>query len=274
MKENTFKGILGFQEAIKVYLQSDTKMWFRGQEHVFEGIRPGIYRNNATVSPNFTEEVIVNEFIIQSPPVLQKIPRDGWEWICLMQHHKLPTRLVDWSESYLQALFFALINWDTNDLKQTPVVYILDANSLNKYTIDESSPLFFWGAKYINWLPNTIRFISGELDFSKPKIEPLSLKAYGPIAGYVQYTNGRIAHQRGCFTLHGEYSDSLETYETSSGIEFISKLTLDLTGQEDSNSRKKIKETLLDELDHMGFNEFTAYRDIDHLSLYIKRTMF
>lgn len=35
-------------------------------------------------------------------------PQDDFEWLCLMQHYGIPTRLLDWSTNAFTALFFAL----------------------------------------------------------------------------------------------------------------------------------------------------------------------
>ena len=39
---------------------------------------------------------------------LDLVPKDEWEWIFLMQHYRVPTRLLDWTESPLIGLYFAV----------------------------------------------------------------------------------------------------------------------------------------------------------------------
>jgi hypothetical protein len=62
--------------------------------------------------------------------------RDSWDTLFIMRHHGLPTRLLDWTQSFSTALWFA-----TRDCKNDGALWILDPYALNKATYHDDAIL-------------------------------------------------------------------------------------------------------------------------------------
>lgn len=112
------------------------ELWFRAEDakHKLTRLQPSLYRPriNRTRKAISTllrlENHLFEEFTRCAPQLSDaKLDEDEWEWDAyfLMQHHGVQTRLLDWSDGALIALYFAVRE------KPVPpdsgsIVYVLD----------------------------------------------------------------------------------------------------------------------------------------------------
>ena len=94
------------------------ELWFRAEDATYRDtyLQPGIYRprrpgKRRTIRHSLDlESDLYEEFERCATQLSQVVPGEDWEWewYFLMQHHGVPTRLLDWSDGALIALHFAV----------------------------------------------------------------------------------------------------------------------------------------------------------------------
>ena len=186
------------------------EIWFRGVNDSSLPLLPGAYWRRRC-----PEESLVLSFRNMAVSLLSTEPADEWEWYYLMQHYGLPTRLLDWTEQPLIALYFACI---TGRPRKAPCVWVMDPLALNRLTGDEAIvvPESDGPTKY--WLPSYCGKHLQPYDFSHADWPGLSRRAQlpmrdnrQPLAIFPKRHNPRIVAQRGVFTVHGTDPTPIDT---------------------------------------------------------------
>src|ERR1700733_12232794 len=98
-------------------------VWYRGQADAGWKLVPAIGRVLEHLKAELT---LIKLFKQNARPHLREYPNTEWEWVFLMQHHRAPTRLLDWSESPLVGLYFALWDQQGTSEKSDAALWFLD----------------------------------------------------------------------------------------------------------------------------------------------------
>src|SRR5687767_3969320 len=83
------------------------QLWYRGHADASWQLVPSVFRRRDSSD---AEPVLIEHFVRAAPIRYAHCPakNDRAAWLQLMQHYRLPTRLLDWTQSPLVALFFAV----------------------------------------------------------------------------------------------------------------------------------------------------------------------
>jgi len=173
--------------------------WFRGQTHLSWDLVPNIFRYDLQDE----EDEIRAEFQRRGPQFLSELPpTDSWGWYFLMQHYRAPTRLLDWTDSALVALFFAFNSQEKNpqDLEDS-VVWVLDPWWLNRRVLGAESILLPSFAVAKSYLTEPYQHLNRD---GETLISPRDPAAIDP-----PFIARRVAAQRSHFTIFGNDKDGL-----------------------------------------------------------------
>ena len=233
-----------------------SQYWFRGHSQVHEELTPRIYRKEYFSPPKPDIETnIYNAFKLRAPSLHSNLPlKDNHvEWLFIMQHHGLPTRLLDWTESVLVALYFATSSFPESDGE----IWVLLPGVLNLCSDVQ-------GIAYQHH--PSVSFLAHEpLISDHHKL----LRHYGlkdtpiyPLALLPPLNFPRMSMQSSVFTIHPKPNPSL--------INQIPQLLPENIHLVRYIIPKKYKAQLFSNLYSLGIKQHTLFPDLDSLSIGLK----
>jgi hypothetical protein len=212
--------------------------WFRGEPVVREPLLPKLYRGQ----PPHREVDLLQHFrnMAVLPQFNAGMNRESTDlWLFLAQHAGLPTRLLDWTEGALIALYFAVHK------DRQACVWMLFPQGLN----------FASGVTgfELPWSTNTRTAAVIRAAWQREEPEEPDL----PIALYPMHVHPRLQVQRSCFTIQGRRKKSLNVLMAESRMErFIRPIEINPTRHRQ----------IWEELGVAGISQATLFPDLDGLA--------
>jgi hypothetical protein len=233
-------------------------LWFRGVGDSSFNLVPSLYRDAGRTAAELIEieRRLLTMFRQRSAPYYPRPGTNDWDYFFLMQHYGVPTRLLDWSENALVALYFAILDAEKHrgaspHFVRSASIWVLDPQLWNEHALRESM-----GKREV---------LSTDDDVMKSyvptSVEPLTRQT--PLAMYGTHTNIRIVAQRGTFVVFGASGDSMETHFDAQAFPPVSLRRIDLSPAMLNGARAAV--------DALGFTESMIYPDLEGLARELTR---
>ena len=195
-----FLNVLKTIEKLKAEIgfRAGEECFYRGQPRREYTLTPSLFRKRRSLKKHIQLEAdLFFEFRARAHALHGESLTD-WDVLFYMRHHGVPTRLLDWSEAFGVALYFALHDQNGAPIEETPCIHVLNPYKLNEASAwnerDLISPKYIWyGEDEIeSW------------DYGDIILEQIGMDWDTPIAIYPEQRSDRVRAQRGWFTLNGD----------------------------------------------------------------------
>jgi FRG domain len=226
---------------------SHLRVWFRGHSREGWPLKPGVYRGRleGVSEPDRwnVERHLTQDFLVQSAGLRPGNETDAALYF-LQQHYGMPTRLLDWTNNPLAALFFASIADPSSDGE----LFMLDAYEF------QPTVRSFQGRNFIGIATASHPvFESALIPIFRwePDVFPSFIIPVRP-----SYSDIRISSQRSCFTFH---------VPDQSVINSAANPTLNVY-----RVPMSAKPDIIRELRLLGVDQFRVFGDLSSLSTTLK----
>lgn len=223
--------------------RSSGTVWFRGHNDIGNNLKAGLFRCQL---PSLEHYLRIENKLYQyyrNMGYLLHDSAEGWEIVYSMQHHGLKTRLLDWTESFSIALYFAL----HKGTDQTASIWMLDPLELNKLSTGNKQVI----SPAQDVFPYPEGYLSKQINTS--------------IAVYPIKNTQRICTQQGVFTVQGNCLCALNE-------EFDGRL-VELGYLQQIEVGSHVRQDALRFLKQNGVNHFSLFPDLDGLAEYLNQLL-
>jgi hypothetical protein len=261
-----------FKRVKELKGESETAIWFRGEASEEYSLVPNLYRKTYKDKELYCSN-------IQNPKEIQiveqnidasfyrkatvffankKIENTPWNRYFLKQHYGITTRLLDWTENALYALFFA-VQKDSNVNGKVCILlpYILNNYSVSKFLDKDIKFNRIFTLTELNKKADLLnekkqlRIMELFRQYYKMDFDE-NIKAF-PLAVYPPHLDERMSAQQACFTLFGNITKGLH-------CEHVQDKFLDCIYIAAESKNKILKELRL-----LGISYYSIYPDLDGL---------
>lgn len=238
-KPTTLSSISDLVQILKS-LHKDTKqIWFRGHSNAKWKLIPSLLRKKKFKN---SEVNLINRFKQNAVFLSPDTGKTEWDWLFLMQHHRLPTRLLDWSENPLVGLYFAV----NENNRKDGCLWCLFPENLNQeagWSHEKEHEIPFFEERL-----EESHILNNYLPSKKPT------KGAIPIAAIAPRSNDRLYAQMGVFTISNPSSIPIENISGKKPLakKFIIPYSQKKLLNEELRNLRVTKLTLFPELDNVA----------------------
>lgn len=226
MGEIEITDIQSFLNLEHSFLNGNDEIWYRGQSNFERTLIPSFLR--LTNHSDLAEKDLFDIFV-QNSSTLIETPSNSLDWMFIMQHYGIPTRLLDWTENPLVALYFIVEKYQN---EKDGVLWLLKPKKLNEPVLGYPTiPM------YDN--PIVTEHMKGQSQYPKT-----------PVAILATRNNARIQIQEGVFTIHLNNAQDIVP-----NTNYLLKIKIPATS----------KKNIYEQLKKLGINKFRLFPELSNI---------
>ncbi|MBI5499770.1 MAG: FRG domain-containing protein [Deltaproteobacteria bacterium] len=224
-------------------------LWFRGVTTARHRLVPSLNRSPGLFQ---REQALINAFKQNAVQFLDERPQSEWEWVFLARHHGVPTRLLDWTESPLIGLYFAVHSGSAPDRhpRSAGALWVLFPTLLNesanvKLASKHALPMFEEPDPNLdNYLPI--------------RVAAKTSAAMDPIAGIAVRYSKRMQAQQSVFTVTHRKPTAVDKVGDGN---HVGRFTIDVHA----------KERIRADLEAMRVDQLAVFPELDNAAWLARR---